>query len=275
MDGKRLGRFYAYKCGSEVMSRFGRSRKEPPDGFEYIEPVLTALEGEMRDKVAESHEGKKKQESQQPVHQLTWQRSRYVYDMYYCYGSIEKPVYDYCIEHKLVDAGLIAKWKKQGYERLCSNFAINPKNFRFGTTSLCRVPEKSLANGVIVKDPVTGCQGCASGSSVRNIFDNKYGQHLAAVQLTREEADIAMAQEAEEAGSEAPEPKYYESVWANEDEYRQVDLTDIIGDIAGAPTTISTNNPPITDDNAGDDETQSEDENEQQTKRRRRDRDST
>jgi hypothetical protein len=36
-------------------------------------------------------------------------------------------------------------------------------------------------------DPTTGCRGCASGvGQPRNIFGNKYGQNLAAVQIARE-----------------------------------------------------------------------------------------
>ena len=34
----------------------------------------------------------------------------------------------------------MAKWKKKGYERLCSTYVINPSNYKFGTTSICRVP---------------------------------------------------------------------------------------------------------------------------------------
>jgi len=38
------------------------------------------------------------------------------------------------------------------------------------------------------QDPTTGCLGCASGSKAgpKNIFGNKYGQNLAAVQIARE-----------------------------------------------------------------------------------------
>jgi bud site selection protein 31 len=46
------------------------------------------------------------------------------------------------LDQKLVDAALIAKWKKPGYERLCSTYVINPSNYKFGTTSICRVPYK-------------------------------------------------------------------------------------------------------------------------------------
>lgn len=33
----------------------------------------------------------------------------------------------------------MAKWKKPGYERLCSTYVINTKNYKFGTVSICRV----------------------------------------------------------------------------------------------------------------------------------------
>jgi bud site selection protein 31 len=105
--------------------------------------------------------------------------------MYYTYGKISKEVYDYCIGNKLVDAALIAKWKKPGYETLCSTYVINPRNYKFGTVSICRVPKKGLSVGQEIEDPTTGCRGCASGSS-HNIFDNKYGQYLAEIQISRE-----------------------------------------------------------------------------------------
>jgi len=174
------------------MSKFGRRQRTPPEGFDYIEPVLTALENELREKVNEPHEGLRKNESQWPIHQINWQKSRYVYDMYYTYNRISKEVYDYCINNKIVDGALIAKWKKPGYERLCSTYVINPRNYKFGTVSICRVPKQSLAPGTEIQDPTTGCLGCASGSN-HNIFGNKYGQYLAAIQIAREERAAARA----------------------------------------------------------------------------------
>ena len=43
-------------------------------------------------------------------------------------------------------------------------------------------------------DPTTGCMGCASGvgAGPNNIFGNKYGQNLAAVQMAREKRMAAM-----------------------------------------------------------------------------------
>ena len=108
--------------------------------------------------------------------------------MYYTHHKISKKVYDYCIKNKLVDAALIAKWKKTGYERLCSTYVINSNNYKFGTTSICRVPLKDRSpEQLTAQDPTTGCRGCASGvGQPRNIFGNKYGQNLAAVQIARE-----------------------------------------------------------------------------------------
>lgn len=164
--------------------------KQPPPGFEVVEPTLEALEHELRDKIKDTNEKMRKIESVWPVHQISWQKSRYIYDMYYTYNRISKQVYNYCIQQKLVDAALIAKWKKPGYERLCSTYVINPTNYKFGTTSLCRVPlwDRSTEQKS-AQDPTTGCIGCASGKGAapRNIFGNKYGQYLAAVQIAREE----------------------------------------------------------------------------------------
>jgi bud site selection protein 31 len=165
-------------------------KKDPPPGFDVVEPTLEALENELRDKIKESNEKKRKTESLWPVHQINWQKSRYIYDMYYTYGRISRQVYDHCIQQKLVDAALIAKWKKPGYERLCSTYVINPSNYKFGTTSICRVPMWDRSpEAKTAQDPTTGCLGCASGKGAgpRNIFGNKYGQYLAAVQIAREE----------------------------------------------------------------------------------------
>jgi bud site selection protein 31 len=180
--------------------RFGKAAKIP-DGYDIIEPTLEALENELRDKVKESNAGKRNTESIWPVHQINWQKSRYVYDMYYTYHRIPRKVYDYCIKHKIVDAGLIAKWKKSGYERLCSTYVINPANYKFGTTSICRVPIQDRSETQLkAQDPTTGCLGCASGNDAasKNIFGNKYGQNLAAVQIAREKRMEAMQARREE-----------------------------------------------------------------------------
>jgi bud site selection protein 31 len=106
-----------------------------------------------------------------------------------------------------VDAALAAKWKKPGYEKLCCTYAINTKNFKFGTVAICRVPKKYLSDDTVVEETNCGCRGCSSGDQgERNIFGNKYGQYLAAIQVRRERrqakeaaaAAVAAATEEEE-----------------------------------------------------------------------------
>ena len=167
-----------------AMSKFAR-RGRPPPGYEVLEDTLEALEKEMRVVVDASHEGKRKLESLWPVHQINHQRTRYVFDMHYKYGRISKDVWDYCVRNRIIDSALASKWRKKGYERLCSTYVINPKNYKFGTVSICRVPKAKLHADVFYQDPTTGCLGCATGEA-RNIFGNKYGQRLADIQVARE-----------------------------------------------------------------------------------------
>lgn len=193
------------------MSKWLKKAKAP-EGFSYVEPVLDALDDELRERMNEPHENQRKCESIWPVHQINWQKTRYIYDLYYKHNQrISKEVYDYCIKMKFVDANLIAKWKKPGYERLCSTYAINSKNFNFGSVSICRVPKHSLSDdSQVVETQFNGCHGCSSGDG-GNIFGNKYGQYLADIQIARE----LKQQKREQLESESSTSK---SVWATEEE---------------------------------------------------------
>jgi bud site selection protein 31 len=140
-------------------SKRGRNGNVPPAGFEYIQPVLEALENELRDAVKHTDPKQRKLEAMWPVHQINYQKTRYVYDMYYVHHKISKHVYQFCINKKYIDAALAAKWKKPGYERLCSTYVINPTNYKFGTTSICRVPlyERS-ESAKYAQDPTVRCR---------------------------------------------------------------------------------------------------------------------
>lgn len=76
--------------------------------------------------------------------QIHHQRSRYIYDLYYKRQVISKELYDFCLETKLADVNLIAKWKKQGYENLCCLRCIQTKDTNFRTNCICRVPKSKL-----------------------------------------------------------------------------------------------------------------------------------
>ncbi|GMI31553.1 hypothetical protein TrCOL_g1855 [Triparma columacea] len=163
-------------------------RSRPPKGFDYISPTLEALEAELRSQVSSSHEGLRKTEAMWPVMQINNQRTRYVYDMYKVHKKISREVYDFCIREKIIDAALISKWKKQGYENLCSTYVINPSNYKFGSVSICRVPRSERREKGEIQDPNTGCTGCCSGDvKGGNVFGNRYGQRLAGIQIGREE----------------------------------------------------------------------------------------
>lgn len=74
------------------------------------------------------------------------------------------PQYDFLVREKIADGALISKWRKPGYEILCSTLAINKSNHNFGTTSHCRVPLKLRgAAQRITPNVQTGCISCASG----------------------------------------------------------------------------------------------------------------
>ena len=116
--------------------RSARNRKPPPDGFDDIEDTLLEFANAMKDAENAPHEGKKKQEALWPIFQISHQRmlslsdtvsvdianfqpgSRYIYELYYEKEAISKQLYDWLLKNGYADGNLIAKWKKQGYEKV-------------------------------------------------------------------------------------------------------------------------------------------------------------
>ena len=72
----------------------------------------------MKDAENAPHEGKKRHETLWPIFQIAHQRSRYIYDLYYEKEAISKTLYEWLLKNGYADAQLIAKWKKQGYEKV-------------------------------------------------------------------------------------------------------------------------------------------------------------
>eukprot|EP01029_Cantina_marsupialis_P028690 TRINITY_DN777882_c0_g1_i1.p1 TRINITY_DN777882_c0_g1~~TRINITY_DN777882_c0_g1_i1.p1 ORF type:complete len:188 (-),score=62.99 TRINITY_DN777882_c0_g1_i1:107-670(-) len=149
------------------MPRIRSKRKRPPAGFEKLEPVLDELEANLREAEAKSHEGLRKCESVWPIFRINHQRSRYVYDMFYRRKEISRELYEWLLREGYADAGLIAKWKKVGYERLCCLRCITNKEHSFGTSCICRVPRKDLEDDR-VQCVHCGCRGCCSGDGGRS-----------------------------------------------------------------------------------------------------------
>ena len=146
-------------------------KKAPPAGFADIEDTLLEYANKMRDAEHASHDGKKRHETLWPIFQISHARSRYIYDLYYTREAISKQLYDWLLKNGYGDAMLIAKWKKQGYEKLCCLRCVQTKETNFGGSCICRVPKAGLKRdgeegdgerGVGVQCVSCGCRGCAS-----------------------------------------------------------------------------------------------------------------
>jgi bud site selection protein 31 len=142
--------------------------KAPPEGFDEIEETLLEFDQRLKDSMSPlntcllSHtvkttqnDIKKKNESLWPVFQINHQRSRYIYDLYYNREAISTELYQWLLKQNYADANLIARWKKQGYEKLCCLKCIATKETNFGTACICRVPKAKLA-----KDTTVECVHC-------------------------------------------------------------------------------------------------------------------
>lgn len=109
----------------------------------------------------ESHEGKRRAESVWPILRIHHSRSRYIYEMFYKRKAISRELYDFCLEERIADPTLIAKWKKPGYERLCCVSCIQSKETSYGGVCICRVPKESLPEDRVVECVNCGCRGCS------------------------------------------------------------------------------------------------------------------
>ncbi|KAJ8140389.1 hypothetical protein OY671_006424 [Metschnikowia pulcherrima] len=146
------------------MPKIPRSKKPPAD-FDKVEPTLLKLQAKLKEAQRQSLQSStaSKNSSLWPVLRLNHQISRYVYSMYYQRKAISKELYDFLIQQKYVNADLIAKWKKQGYENLCCVGCIIVSEKNHGTTCICRVPRDDVEDRNQEGCVTCGCRGCFSG----------------------------------------------------------------------------------------------------------------
>lgn len=135
---------------------------KPPSGFDEIEPVLMEFAKRMDDAEKAPHFGQNKQEPLHLIKRISAERSRWIFEQYSKDKQISKEIYDFLLKQKLADADLIAKWKKQGYEKLCCVQCIYPQKTSFGNSCVCRVPRAHASSDVPFRCTSCGCQGCAS-----------------------------------------------------------------------------------------------------------------
>jgi len=76
--------------------------------------------------------------------------------------AISRELYEWCLEEKIADPKLIAKWRKQGYEKLCCLRCIQTRDHNFKSTCICRVPKSQLEEGKVYECSHCGCSGCSS-----------------------------------------------------------------------------------------------------------------
>lgn len=141
--------------------------KKAPEGWDEVAPQLEEFQAQMRDAVNEPHEGKRRNEATWPITKIHYERSRYIYELYYKKKAISRELYDFLLQEKWGDAALIAKWKKPGYEYLCSLSAIDKRNSNFNTTAICRVPLHLRKPGPQGPSVSSGCISCASTEAGR------------------------------------------------------------------------------------------------------------
>jgi len=141
--------------------------KAPPEGFEMIEQAIEDFENQMKDAVNEEHEGKRKNELTWRIHRIHWEKNRFIFDLMYKRKALKRELYDYLCREKIADQALISKWRKPGYENLCSLLSIQKSATNFGTTSICRVPMASRApQQRLTPNVKTGCISCCSGDGI-------------------------------------------------------------------------------------------------------------
>lgn len=151
-----------------------------------MEEAVEDFEQQMKEAVNEDHLGKRKCQVTWKVHRIHWEKNRFIYDLMYVRKAITKELvrpwfvavplhaactavtlaglqFEWLVKEKIADGALIAKWRKPGYEFLCSMLAIQKNGHNFGTTSHCRVPLKNRAAAQrVTPDVNTGCVSCAS-----------------------------------------------------------------------------------------------------------------
>jgi bud site selection protein 31 len=99
--------------------RHSSKRKAPPDGFSDIETDLLIFSNKMKDAENAPSTNVPRHAAMWPIFQISHQRSRYVYELYYEKEGISKELYEWLLKNGYADAQLIAKWKREGYEKVC------------------------------------------------------------------------------------------------------------------------------------------------------------
>jgi bud site selection protein 31 len=64
--------------------------RAPPEGWELLESTIEDFEAQMRDAVAEDHDGKRKNETTWRIHRIHFEKNRFIYDLMYKQQALSK-----------------------------------------------------------------------------------------------------------------------------------------------------------------------------------------
>jgi bud site selection protein 31 len=142
------------------MPRVPRSGLVYPSGWSTISSGLADFQVKMREIEQKDSTGIRKAEVAWPIIQLHHQRTRWLYELYYAEHAIATELMLFCIREGYADRYLMAKWRRQGYEKLCCLKCIQTADTNFGTVCICRLPEQDK----IIQCQHCGCTGCSSRS---------------------------------------------------------------------------------------------------------------
>ena len=70
--------------------------RAPPEGWELLESTIEDFEAQMRDAVAEDHDGKRKNETTWRIHRIHFEKNRFVYDLMYKQKALSKDLVRGC-----------------------------------------------------------------------------------------------------------------------------------------------------------------------------------
>lgn len=133
------------------------SKSNPPQDYDKLRPTLKKFDDKLEFYQSAKHNpSKSKNELHWDILRIHHQKNRYIYSLYYKRKIISKDLYLWLLKYKVADKQLIAKWRKQGYEKLCCLQCIGK------TVCMCRVPKSVRKTNEDFQCVKCGCRGCAS-----------------------------------------------------------------------------------------------------------------
>ena len=145
------------------MMKFGPNQRTMyPKGFDRIAPKLKELEENSLDLGPDIRLKGPTAKQPQAKMQANYDRSRYVYNLFYKNNNISRELFDFLIKNGYADQKLIQQWRKPGYEKLCCLECMKGQTSNFGGSCICRIPRSTIGDNVTFNCHECGCMGCST-----------------------------------------------------------------------------------------------------------------